>query len=486
MLLMDMGNFEIDNACCVDEGLRKLSAGRYDVVISDYDMPQKNGLQFLEELNNQNNEVPFILFTGKGREEIAIKALNLGADAYINKQGNPETVYGELSHYIRSTVARQRAESKTKETQVLLNSIVNSTRDFIWSMSTDDFRLLTFNQAMSEHFLKTQNLRLEAGMSALQLLPSEAILQKWRELSKRVLEQGSFTIEYTTWKEPRVLEMTFNLLKREDEAFAIAVFGKDITERKKAEEIVKKSEARYRELVDALPAPIFEVDSRGKVVFVNSEAFKMLGYSKEDFEKGFSVFTLVPEREWENTKRNISQSLAGIGSGGNEYTFLRKDGTEFPVIVNAAPIVRDDGSIILRGVVTDITVRKKVEKALIDSEANYKNLINGMNDSAWVIDFDGNFVEVNAAAVDVLGYSKEELLSLGVKGIDKRLNLEQIRNLISNVATVRTKVYETIHLTKDGKEIPLEISASLITHNGKQAVLSVARNISERKKTRRS
>ena len=100
-ILMDMGSFEIDHACCVDEAFKKLSTGYYDVVVSDYEMPQKDGLQFLAELRKSKNEIPFILFTGKGREEVAIKALNLGADAYHNKQGSPETVYGELSHNIR-------------------------------------------------------------------------------------------------------------------------------------------------------------------------------------------------------------------------------------------------------------------------------------------------------------------------------------------------------------------------------------------------
>jgi DNA-binding response OmpR family regulator len=84
-MLLDLNSgFEIDWACCVDDGFKKLSIGNYDVVVSDYEMPQKNGLQFLKELREQNNKIPFILFTGKGREEIAVKALNLGADGYHN------------------------------------------------------------------------------------------------------------------------------------------------------------------------------------------------------------------------------------------------------------------------------------------------------------------------------------------------------------------------------------------------------------------
>jgi CheY-like chemotaxis protein len=79
-------NIRIEQACSVDEGLQKLSIGQYDVVVSDYEMPQKDGLKFLKELRELNNKIGFILFTGKGREEVAIQALNLGADGYINKQ----------------------------------------------------------------------------------------------------------------------------------------------------------------------------------------------------------------------------------------------------------------------------------------------------------------------------------------------------------------------------------------------------------------
>ena len=80
---MDMDpSFEIVYAYCVDEAFKKLSSGHYDVVVSDYELPQKDGLQFLKELRESKNEIPFILFTGKGRGEVAIKALNLGADGY--------------------------------------------------------------------------------------------------------------------------------------------------------------------------------------------------------------------------------------------------------------------------------------------------------------------------------------------------------------------------------------------------------------------
>jgi DNA-binding response OmpR family regulator len=127
LMLLDLdSSFEIDFACCVDEALKKLAAGHYDIVISDFEMPKKNGLQFLAQLREENNQLPFILFTGKGREEIALKALNLGADAYLNKQGNPETVYTELLHSIRQSVTQKKNEETNQTQNMILMALTKS------------------------------------------------------------------------------------------------------------------------------------------------------------------------------------------------------------------------------------------------------------------------------------------------------------------------------------------------------------------------
>jgi PAS domain S-box-containing protein len=112
---------------------------------------------------------------------------------------------------------------------------------------------------------------------------------------------------------------------------------------------------------------------------------------------------------------------------------------------------------------------------------NYHSLINGMNETVWVVDFEGNFVDVNRTAVEVLGYSKDELMALGVRGIDHYLSHDHIERIISELPKVKKQVFETEHTTKDGLKIPVEISSSIVTYQGKQAILSIARNISERK-----
>ena len=255
-ILIDIDDrFEIDLVRCVDEAFKKIQKQKYDVIVSDYEMPQKNGLDFLKELKEQKSRLPFILFTGKGREEVAIKALNLGADGYFNKQGSPETVFGELAHGIRMIKQRKEAESALYETQILMNSIINSTKDMIWSVSADGFRLLTFNKALSDYFLRTQNLRLKTGMSQEEIMPTEQLVQKWIELNRRALREGSLSLEYVTSKDPRVLELTFNVLKKREKPFGIAVFARDITERKRIEEALKLSEERLKHLSQKMGNP---------------------------------------------------------------------------------------------------------------------------------------------------------------------------------------------------------------------------------------
>jgi len=100
----------------------------------------------------------------------------------------------------------------------------------------------------------------------------------------------------------------------------------------------------------------------------------------------------------------------------------------------------------------DITERKKADEALWDSEKKYRTLLNGMNYTAWVIDFDGNIIDVNDAAVEVLGYSREEFRSIGLTGIDSNLDPEEIKGLVEGMPADEIQVFETAHTTKRWKD----------------------------------
>lgn len=119
---------KVETTTSAVDALKLLENKDFDVLVSDYQMPVMDGLAFLEVLRDQGNNIPFIMFTGKGREEVAIKALNLGADRYIQKGGDNLSQYSLLIQAIINEVSKRRAEvalkrSKTEREQIL-NSLV--------------------------------------------------------------------------------------------------------------------------------------------------------------------------------------------------------------------------------------------------------------------------------------------------------------------------------------------------------------------------
>jgi PAS domain S-box-containing protein len=343
------GAFEVDTALSVKEAVEKMESKEYDVIVCDYQMPEEDGLQFLEELRKSGNLIPFVLFTGKGREEVAVKALNLGADGYISKNGDPETVYCELAYGIIEAVYRRKAE---------------------------------------------------------------------------IMCQTLF----------------------ENMGTAMCILEEDKT-----------------------------------ISLVNKQFEELSGYSKEEIEGKRKWTEFVTEEYLGKMEKYHRERRKKSGKAPTQYafSFINKNGEVRNGFLHVSVIPGTKKSV---ASIIDITENKRIEEALRESEEAYRALINSMNDTAWVIGFDGKFIDVNDAAVRVLGYSREEFLNMGPPDIDSTLTAEEIKELIRNMPKDKIQVFETTHVAKDGRVIPVEISSSLVTYKGKNAILSIARDITERKK----
>lgn len=116
----------VTTADSADSALRELERTPFDAIVSDYQMPAMDGIAFLQEVRGRSLTLPFILFTGKGREEIVIKALNSGADYYLQKGGDPKSQYAELAHKVRRSVEQRRAESALKRKHAVLRAILSA------------------------------------------------------------------------------------------------------------------------------------------------------------------------------------------------------------------------------------------------------------------------------------------------------------------------------------------------------------------------
>jgi len=142
----------------------------------------------------------------------------------------------------------------------------------------------------------------------------------------------------------------------------IAGIAEDITERKRAEVALRESEERFRELAELMPETIFEVNLKGRLTFVNRNAYNYFGYTQADLKRGLTSFDMIMPADRDRAKENAAKILSGERTGINEYTAIRKDGTTFPVMIHSAPIFKEGKPVGLRGFMIDITDRKTAEE----------------------------------------------------------------------------------------------------------------------------
>ena len=122
------GDFSVITTDSADSALAMLRERSFDLILSDFDMPGMNGIGFLTEVRARYRDIPFILFTGRGHEEIVVEAINHGADFYLQKGGDVKAQFAELSHKIRQAVRRQRAETALAESRDYLDKIFTSVK----------------------------------------------------------------------------------------------------------------------------------------------------------------------------------------------------------------------------------------------------------------------------------------------------------------------------------------------------------------------
>ena len=128
------GEFTVTTVSSATEAIRLLEQGEFDSIVSDYQMPEMDGIEFLVEVRSHFGSIPFILFTGKGREEVVIQAINRGADFYLQKGGDTDAQFAELAHKIKQGVSRKIAEESLREHDERISLLLNSTAEAIYGL----------------------------------------------------------------------------------------------------------------------------------------------------------------------------------------------------------------------------------------------------------------------------------------------------------------------------------------------------------------
>ncbi len=257
----------------------------------------------------------------------------------------------------------------------------------------------------------------------------------------------------------------------------------DITERKKTEEALEKSEKRFKELWDNAPVAYHTLNLKGEITRVNQTEAKMLGYSPEEMV-GKSIFDFVlPEQRTEALKRfKLKLSGEQIPRAENRQ-YVRKDGSTLQVMINDILERDDKGGIIgVKTTMVDITDRMKIEKALKESKDRYLSLFDRSLHCVYLHDFEGRFLDANKAALKLLGYTKNEIPSLSVASLLDKEQLPLAFKIIEEIRnTGRQRKPSIFRLrTKKGESVWVETEATAIYREGKPcAVQGIAREITD-------
>ncbi|MBI5680538.1 MAG: PAS domain S-box protein [Methanobacterium sp.] len=269
------------------------------------------------------------------------------------------------------------------------------------------------------------------------------------------------------------------------------VLARDITDRKHAEESFKKISYQNKLVLDSVGEGIYGVDKTGIITFFNSFAEKTTGFSLDE-AIGKNSHDLMHHTKSDGTPFPLEECtvhnlslLKGESKMVTNELFWRKDGSSFPVEYITTPII-ESGEI--QGAVVifhDISDRIEMESALKDSEERFREVFNEVNDIITLIELEkdgraGNYIEVNDVALKTLGYSLDEFLQMTPADIGKKG--EVTRDKVNTLLNEGKVTFERTYITKDGHEVPVEINSHIFTFKGKKVALSVARDISERKK----
>jgi PAS domain S-box-containing protein len=485
--LEEDSEISVDTALSAPAALDILASSTYDVIVSDFHMPKMDGIDFLKRVRASDTATPFILFTGRGREEVVIEAINNGANFYLQKGGDPEAQFAELVHKIRQAVRSRRAELERIRSEEKFSRlfISNPSLEAVTDLATG--RLVDVNEA----FMRTTGYSREdlIGKSAEEIdlfidyADRDRIAQAIR---KDGIIQKCGTRVRTKSGNVRTLDYSGQRIRVGDNdlLFSQAV---DITDWKRVEEELQKSEERFRSIIETSPDLIWEVDTQGIIQYVSPVVSTILGYSPEELA-GKSITDLIPGPARKFVLREMARYMAAKGPHEPlEVPVIHRDGHEMIIEIRPAMITGADGTVLgSRGFAHDITERKIVEEALCESEARFRALFENSNDAMTVHGFTpegmpSRFIDVNENACRLTGYTREEMLSMSALELDDPATWKEARSTMRELLEQGELVFERNAVRKDRQKIRVEVSAHLFLLDKRKVLLSNVRDITGRK-----
>jgi len=383
---------------------------------------------------------------------------------------------------------RQRKTSKAWKSEEFFHALINTTTEAIIAIGDND-RIFLFNPAAELLFGREAKSIIGKGLEVL-------IPKDYRKQNRRYIKDF-FSInpsEGTTNKiiempglraggEEFSMEMSLSTGYSDENNFIVAV-TRNISDKKQTLAALKASEEKYRTLQENLPLGIYRSTPQGKILAVNQAFVSILGYKSRFEVLSLSSFDFYLEDKY---RQELMARLEKEGAVTNfEAQLLRNDSTALWASISVKAVKDKNGSILhLDGIVQDIRERKKVEHALIESEAKYRTLAETAQDIILMHDLDGKLIYTNEAGLNCLKYSREEVEGMSVVDFIAPEDREEVieKQKIRLRGNKELLLYNINLIDSEGKHIPFEVSSSVVKEKEKPAVCLVfCRDLSARKK----
>ncbi|MEN3334596.1 MAG: hypothetical protein V7641_3961 [Blastocatellia bacterium] len=455
----------------------------WDVILCDYSMPQFNALRALALLKEIGLDIPFIIISGTVGEAVAVEAMRAGAHDYLMKDNLVRlvpTIEREIFE-AENRRARRQVEAALRESEDRYRDLVEHSHDLICTHDLEG-QLLSVNQAAARilgydpETLLGRNIR-EALLPAHHVRFDDYIA----ELLNQGFAQGVMTVQ-TRSGEKRIWEYSNTLRTEGVMVPLVRGLARDVTEQKRAEAALRESEAQYRRLLETTYEGVWVFDAAQRTTYVNQRLAEMLGVSAEEMI-GRPAADFLDDAARADVEQRWQQRTQGIKEQ-YDLRLRRKDGADVWVIVCATPIFNERGEFIgSLSMQTDITNRKRIEEELKKSEERYRDLIENAHDIIYTHDLKGNYISVNKAVEQILGYTPEESLRMNLIQTVAPEYVETARQMVAKkLAGEKVTAYYLEIMAKNGRRIAVEVNTRLIHQDGTPVgVMGIARDVTERK-----
>jgi PAS domain S-box-containing protein len=396
-----------------------------DLIISDYTLPQFDGMSALLLRNEFAPLIPFILVTGSINEEVAVECMKAGADDYILKE-NLSRLGPAISNSIsKLKLAKEKkaTEDKLNKSEMRLQKAQSIALIGNWELDLSLGIIWASDEAIRIYGLKKESH--EVPYEHIKSIP----LPEYREILDEALDrllkynelyEAEFKIRRADNGAIRSIYSKAELvLDRDGERVKVIGVIQDITDRKKTDEALMQSELRFKQISEHSGEWIWEVDKNGLYTYSSPIVKNILGYDPEEIvNKKYFYDFFIPEIR-EEFKKAALDAFERKDSFENFINCnLHKDGREIILSTSGIPVLDSSGNLICyRGVDTDITERKRAEEAIEQERRMLRTLIDNLPDPIFVVDKEGRKVIANKADVEHIGLTSEAEV-LGKTDID--------------------------------------------------------------------